>query len=101
MHNTQGFPPDPFLHWPSLFGQFDKFAGGNLLLFGICDTRCRPFSFLVFVILDAGLSPFWYLWHSLQAMPSHFWLCGIRYRRGPAMVRNMRAVLKKASCVLS
>ena len=30
-------------------------------------------------------------------MDSHFWLCGIRYRRGPPMVRNMRAVLKKAS----
>ena len=25
------------------------------------------------------------------------WVVGIRYRRGPAMVRNMRAVLKKAS----
>ncbi len=44
-------------------------------------------------------------------MPSHFGfvvlvagnallisaVCGIRYRRGPSMVRNMRAVLKKAS----
>ncbi len=26
------------------------------------------------------------------------WVVGIRYRRGPPMVRNMRAVLKKASC---
>ena len=25
------------------------------------------------------------------------WVVGIRYRRGPPMVRNMRAVLKKAS----
>ena len=25
-------------------------------------------------------------------------VCGIRYRRGPPTVRNMRAVLKKASC---
>ena len=25
------------------------------------------------------------------------WVIGIRYRRGPSMVRNMRAVLKKAS----
>ena len=41
------------MHWPPFFWQFDKFAGGNLLLFGICDTRCRPFSFLVFVILAA------------------------------------------------
>ena len=26
------------------------------------------------------------------------WVVGIRYRRGPPMVRNMRAVLKKAAC---
>ena len=56
-------------------------------------------------------SPFCRLWYSVQAMPSHFGfvvlaagnalllsaVCGIRYRRGPSMVRNMRAVLKKAS----
>ena len=54
---------------------------------------------------------FWQLWHSLQAMPSPFWLCdtrcrqcsspfwlcGIRYRRGPSGVRDMHSVLKKAS----
>ena len=73
------------------------FCTGLLFSGSLINSLEAIFSFLVFVILDAGLSPFWYLWHSLQAMPSHFWLCGIRYRRGPAMVRNMRAVLKKAS----
>ena len=54
-----------------IFG-FVILAAGNLLLSAVCGTRCRQCS-------------------------SHFWLCGIRYRRGPSMVRNMRVVLKKAS----
>ena len=70
----------------SSFRAVVAFGAGNLLLFAVCGIRCRQCS-----------SPFCRLWHSLQAMPSHFWLCGIRYRRGPSMVRNMRAVLKKAS----
>ena len=59
------------------------FALASFFLAAVAFAAGNAFSFLAFVILDAGLS--------------HFWLCGIRYRRGPSMVRNMRAVLKKAS----
>ena len=45
-----------------------------------------------------GPLPFWRLLYSVQAMLSSFsGSCKIRYRRGPPGVRNMRAVLKKAS----
>ena len=47
------------------------------------------FPFLAFVAFGTGvLGVLWWLGG---------WMVGIRYRRGPTGVRNMRAVLKKAS----
>ena len=62
-------------------------AGNALLIFGFCGIRYRQ-CFLLFGICDTRCRQY----------HSPFWLSGIRYRRGPSMVRNMRAVLKKASC---
>ncbi len=57
-----------------------------LLISGIRDTRCRQCSsHFGFVVLAAGNALL------LSAV------CGIRYRRGHPMVRNMRAVLKTGS----
>ena len=68
------------LQWPPLFRQFDKFAAGN------------AFPISGFVAFGTGvlgvLGVLWWLGG---------WVVGIRYRRGPTGVRNMRAVLKKAS----
>ena len=62
------------LQWPPLFWQFDKFAAGNAF----------PISgFVAFGTERVG-------WLG-------GWVVGIRYRRGPTGVRNMRAVLKRAS----
>ena len=62
---------------PPLFWQFDKFAAGN------------AFPISGFVAFGTGvLGVLWWLGG---------WVVGIRYRRGPTGVRNMRAVLKKAS----
>ena len=48
-----------------------------------------PFPFLAFVAFGTGvLGVLWWLGG---------WVVGIRYRRGPSLVPNMRAVLKKAS----
>ena len=64
---------------PPLFWQFDKFAAGN------------AFPISGFVAFGTGvLGVLWWLGG---------WVVGIRYRRGPTGVRNMRAVLKKASTV--
>ncbi len=46
--------------------------------------------------------PFLALWHSVPRWVGALWwlggwVVGIRYRRGPTGVRNMRAVLKRAS----
>ena len=60
-------------------------AGNALLLSAVCGIRYRQ----CLLILA--------LWYSLQAMLSHFWLCGIRYRRGPPTVRNTHSVLKTGS----
>ena len=65
------------LQWTPLFWQFDKFAAGN------------AFPISGFVAFGTGvLGVLWWLGG---------WVVGIRYRRGLPMVRNMRAVLKKAS----
>ena len=62
------------------------FVAGNAFSFWLCGTRCRQCLLISgFVVLVAGNALL------LSAV------CGIRYRRGPSMVRNMRAVLKKAS----
>ena len=48
-----------------------------------------PFPFLAFVAFGTGvLGVLWWLGG---------WVVGIRYRRGPSLVPNMRAVLKKVS----
>ena len=70
---------------PSHFG-FVVLAAGNALLI-----------LVLWYSLQAMPSPFLALWHSPQAMLSHFWLCGIRYRRGPSTVRNTHSVLKTGS----
>ena len=62
------------------------FALASSFLAVVAFAAGNTFSFLVFVILAAGNALL------LSAV------CGIRYRRGHPMVRNMRAVLKKASC---
>ena len=84
-------PPLFWQLWPSLQAIFSFLAfvilAAGLSPFWLCDTRCRQ-CFLLFGICDT----------SCRQCLSPFWLCGIRYRRGPPMVRNMRAVLKKASC---
>ena len=75
-------------------------SGGKPLFWQLWHSlQAMPFSFLVFVIVAAGnaLLIFGFCGIRCRQCSSHFWLCGIRYRRGPSMVRNMRAVLKKAS----
>ena len=88
------------------------FALASSFLAAVVFAAGNAFSFLaLWYSLQAMLFSFLALWHSVPAMPYHFWLCGtrcrqclllfwrcgIRYRRGHPMVRNMRAVLKKAS----
>ncbi len=61
-------------------------TGNAFSFFGVVVLAAgNAFSFLVFVIVAAG--------NALLISA----VCGIRYRRGPSMVRNMRAVLKTGS----
>ena len=64
-------------------------VAGNALLFSgslINSVQAIPFSFLSLEAFSAGNA---LLFSGIRR---------IRYRRGPPTVRNMRAVLKKASC---
>ena len=72
---------------PPLFWQFDKFAAGN------------AFPISGFVAFGTGvLGVLWWLGGWVVEWLGG-WVVGIRYRRGPSLVRNMRAVLKRASPV--
>ena len=89
------------------------FALGSSFLAVVVFDAGNAFSFLVFVIVAASNAfSFWLCGIRYRQCSSHFGfvvlaagnalllsaVCGIRYRRGPPTVRNMRAVLKKASC---
>ena len=75
----------PLLQWPPLFWQFDKFAAGN------------AFPISGFVAFGTGvLGVLWWLGGWVVGWLGG-WVVGIRYRRGPTLVPNMHAVLKKAS----
>ena len=78
---------------PPLFWQFDKFAAGN------------AFPISGFVAFGTGVLGGWVCWVCrvvgwLDGWMVGWlggWVVGIRYRRGPSLVPNMDAVLKKAS----
>ena len=75
------------------------FALASSFLAVVAFAAGNDFSFLVFVILVAG-NAFSFLVFVVLAAGNALLLsavCGIRYRRGPSMVRNMRAVLKTGS----
>ena len=111
----------------ALFAPDSSLGQGENLFSGSCGIRCRQ-CFLIFgfvILVASNAFSFLALWHSVPAMPYHFWLCGtrcrqclllfgfvvlaagnalllsavcgIRYRRGPSTVRNTHSVLKTGS----